>query len=341
MSNDVSKKPYSSTTILNSIVAGYSAGICGTIVGHPFDSIKVLMQTNNHQSIRGVATLKSNNSKKKDRGCRKMSTLTSSVKQNSCHTATTTTNTATRFGGRSIRALYAGISGPLVTVGATQALMFSVYDTTRRCLYSYTNGKDDNENYFHNDSLTNVFCSAVVAGATMSIATGPMQVIKTKQQIMVWSFQRAVKDTSSLSKLFVGYRLHAFCSGLGRGIYMTTYESTKRYLAKHSEKDGNKITLGQRAFCAASSGTLCWALIFPADVVRCRIYAQSISKSRKEVVNPQGAWDVAKTIYHQSGNSIRPFYRGFGVTVLRAGPVAAFVLPIYDLTLEYLQKNQR
>lgn len=336
-SSDLTKKPYSSKTILNSIVAGYSAGICGTIVGHPLDSLKVLMQTNNHQSVRCASTLKSN--KKKDSGCRKMSTLTSSVKQNSNSPIATTTNT--RFAGRSIRALYAGISGPLVTVGATQALMFSVYDTTRRCLYSFTNGEDDSENYFHNDSFTNVFCSAVVAGATMSIATGPMQIIKTKQQIMVWSFQRAVKDTSSLSKLFVGYRLHAFCSGLGRGIYMTTYESTKRFLAKHSEKDGNKITLGQRAFCAASSGTLCWALIFPADVVRCRMYAQSISKGRTEPVNPQGAWDVAKTIYHQSGNSIRPFYRGFGVTVLRAGSVAAFVLPIYDLTLEYLQKNQR
>lgn len=333
------KKPYSSTTILNSVVAGYSAGVCGTIVGHPFDSIKVLMQTNNNSSIRGVATFKSNKKKTKDCGCRKMSTLSSSLKQSS---SPMTTSAATgRFGGRSIRALYAGISGPLVTVGASQALMFSVYDTTRRSLYSFTNNNDENENYSHNDSLGNVFCSAVVAGASMSIATGPMQIIKTKQQIMVWSFQRAVRDTSSLAKLFVGYRLHAFCSGLGRGIYMSTYESTKRYLAKHNEKDGNKITLAQRAICAASSGTLSWALIFPADVVRCRIYAQSISNNRKEVGNPRGAWDVAKTIYQQSGNSIRPFYRGFGVTVLRAGPVAAFVLPIYDLTLEYLQKNQR
>eukprot|EP00560_Eucampia_antarctica_P001954 CAMPEP_0197831940 /NCGR_PEP_ID=MMETSP1437-20131217/12861_1 /TAXON_ID=49252 ORGANISM="Eucampia antarctica, Strain CCMP1452" /NCGR_SAMPLE_ID=MMETSP1437 /ASSEMBLY_ACC=CAM_ASM_001096 /LENGTH=264 /DNA_ID=CAMNT_0043435093 /DNA_START=219 /DNA_END=1016 /DNA_ORIENTATION=- len=251
-----------------------------------------------------------------------------------------------RAGSRSLRALYAGISGPLLTVGMTQALMFSMYDTSRRCIYRFQNQQSDDDNdYLNKDPLVNVFWSATMSCTAMSVVTGPMQVIKTKQQIMVWSFKRAVRDTSSIRKLFVGYRLHAFCSGLGRGVYMTTYEYLKRYLSKQSHNDGKPITLTQRALCAATSGTLCWALIFPVDVIRSRIYAQSISSSHRQNNNkhnqPQGIWNLVKTMYRQGGNSLAPFYRGFWVTVARAGPVAAAVLPIYDLTLESLQLRQQ
>ena len=37
-------------TLRNGLIAGYSAGMCGIIVGHPLDSIKVLLQTQNPSS---------------------------------------------------------------------------------------------------------------------------------------------------------------------------------------------------------------------------------------------------------------------------------------------------
>jgi len=40
-------------------------------------------------------------------------------------------------------------------------------------------------------------------------------------------------------------------------------------------------------------------------------------------------------IYRNDG--INGFFRGFTITVLRAGPVAPIVLPIYDIALEFLQ----
>jgi len=33
-------------SVRNSVLAGYVAGVCGTMVGHPFDTVKVWMQTN-------------------------------------------------------------------------------------------------------------------------------------------------------------------------------------------------------------------------------------------------------------------------------------------------------
>jgi hypothetical protein len=38
-------------------------------------------------------------------------------------------------------------------------------------------------------------------------------------------------------------------------------------------------------------------------------------------------------------HSERAFYRGFSISILRAGPVAASVLPVYDLTLEWLSSS--
>ncbi len=38
---------YSATSIRNGLISGYTAGICGIVIGHPLDSLKVLLQTAN------------------------------------------------------------------------------------------------------------------------------------------------------------------------------------------------------------------------------------------------------------------------------------------------------
>lgn len=323
---------FSKTSVLNSVTAGYVAGICGTIVGHPLDSIKVLLQTNECHDLTSGSCKK--NFQKNNNHKRNMSTLTPITKER--------VKSSLPFNGRSLRALYSGISGPLLSVGAIQALMFSIYDTSRRCFHRFNNEIAESDNdYLNTDPLLNVFCAAVISGTTLSVLTGPLQVIKTKQQIMVWDFQRALKDTMSMRKLFVGNQLHAFSAGLGRGIYMTTYEYLKRTLLKQYQNEEKQITLAQRAVCAALSGTICWALIFPADVIRTRMIAQTITSQKRDKHSQQGFSELVRGMYVKGGYTVKPFYRGFSVTLLRAGPVAAAVLPIYDITLQFLQDRQK
>jgi len=335
MSNESQRKPLTTSSVINSVTAGYVAGICGTVVGHPLDSIKVLLQTNNFHSVTppGNATTSS---------VAPTATSTVNVPANPVARNITTITSNPAPSRRSLRALYAGISGPLLTVGATQALMFSLYDTSRRMLYQMTASEDDKQNdYMHNDSLANVFCASTASGTIISVFTSPFQVVKTKQQIMVWSFKKALQDTPSVKSLFVGFRPHLFCEGLGRGVYFTTYELLKRTIVSRKQKSGDQslndmsITLSERALCAAVAGASCWAFIFPADVLRCRMYARAITSPSQQ----QGTWDSIQSIYRQGGNSIKPFYRGFWITVARAGPVAAAVLPCYDLVLEHLQQR--
>ena len=51
----------------------------------------------------------------------------------------------------------------------------------------------------------------------------------------------------------------------------------------------------------------------------------------------QGTMAMGRQMLQEGG--IRCFYRGFGVTIIRSGPVAAAVLPIYDVTLEWLNQQ--
>jgi Mitochondrial carrier protein len=228
--------------------------------------------------------------------------------------------------------------------------------------------------YLLNDSLQNIAISSMVAGAVLACFTSPMQIIKTKQQLQGMSFRQAAREvllgtttaattttTSSISSrssssmfqrtiskngMFTGFAPHFACETIGRGVYMCTYEALKRYLAARQQSLDEKETEGVASFkislpirmvSAACAGVAGWAVVYPMDVIRCRFYAQT----NVPLEQRKNMRQLIQTIYQErgasaTGGSIRGFYRGFGVTLLRAGPVAAAVLPIYDLTLETL-----
>jgi Mitochondrial carrier protein len=277
-----------------------------------------------------------------------------------------------------LRALYAGMSGPLFTVGLVQSINFGTYDTTRRILYygsawnnnDHANNNNKTDDYLHNDSLRNVAISSMTAGAVLACFTSPMMIIKTKQQLQGMSFRQAAREvllgttatttaaaSSSSSSIFqrtgmyTGFAPHFACETIGRGIYMCTYEALKRHLAARQSGDDDddkeeaegssnrKISLSIRMVSAACAGIAGNAVVYPMDVIRCRFYAQTNVPVEQRSKNMR---QLIQTIYHQErrGGSMRGFYRGFGVTLLRAGPVAAAVLPIYDITLETLNDGQ-
>jgi len=274
-----------------------------------------------------------------------------------------------------IRTLYSGVTGPLVAVGMVQSINFAVYDAARRQLYQaqqQTHNGTRRHNgtvydYLHCDSYANVAMSSMLAGAILSVFTSPMLIIKTRQQTYRnangnrLSFRQALRELVVPGRwqwraMFVGFGPHFLSETLGRCVYFCSYEYLKRTLAATNHNGWSAstsaslntvsptdqtvtVTMTQRMVCAGVSGILCWSLIFPLDVVRCRIYANAAATNGHDDTKMcQQSWRVAQTLYMQQGG-LRAFYRGFTVTVLRAGPVAAAVLPIYDRTLDYLSSS--
>jgi solute carrier family 25 carnitine/acylcarnitine transporter 20/29 len=360
----------SSTSVRNSILAGYAAGITGTLVGHPLDSAKVWLQTqqtpvamqtrshiaahttilhniSNNSSSSSNVTSTSNTTKASAAGttnARSMSSL--ATNGGGGGTASSVSSLVSRYSS-TLRALYKGIGGPLVTVGMVQSVNFAVYDSCRRMLYNLDHpqqqqhqGCNSFKNYLHHDSLYNVAASSMAAGSILACFTSPMLIVKTQQQVHGHSFRRAVTEMMrpdpnrplQFRNMFVGFGVHSFSEIIGRAVYFVTYEHLKRSLLQYRQQqdpDFVVVSLTDRMASAACSGIVCWAAIFPIDAVRCRLYAE-----RPSVHTSRTGAQMARHMWQQAG--WRAFYRGFGVTVLRAGPVAAAVLPVYDLTLETL-----
>lgn len=121
---------------------------------------------------------------------------------------------------------------------------------------------------------------------------------------------------------------------LNRTVYFCTYEYLKRY---YFEQDNNEImSLSGRMMSAAAAGIHCWAWLYPLDALRSQVYANI--KATNNINGAVSGWQMAKIMYSNGG--WRSFYRGFSVTTFRAGPVAAAILPVYDYTLDFLNKNR-
>merc|ERR1712107_360760 len=132
---------------------------------------------------------------------------------------------------------------------------------------------------------------------------------------------------------------HFACEAVGRSLYFTIYEYCKRTILsfRENKQDSNQIvTLTERMASAALAGISTWAFVFPLDSLRNRMYNQTIQTqtTQKQTQKLLSMKQMCAIMYRE-----RSIYRGFWVTVIRAGPVAATVSPVYDLILERLTSS--
>jgi len=305
---------FSYQSIAHSVIAGYAAGVCGVTIGHPMDSLKVFLQTGTPINMTNKAPPVAKSASK---GMAHMSTYASPAPPRDI----------------SLRTLYAGVGAPLLTVGLIQSANFCIYDSLRRILHKREHPSASDFEYMNHDSIWNVAISSMAAGSILSFFTSPLLIVKTKQQVMTWDIRTAVRHTlqkrgrPTINNFFVGFGPHFLSETVGRGVYFASYEMLKRKMAE----EGESASLTQRMIAASMSGILCWSVIFPLDVLRNRLYAKAIT------MDAGSAWEMAQSMYREG--QLKPFYRGFGVTVMRAGPVAAAVLPVYDTMLEWLNNS--
>ena len=229
---------------------------------------------------------------------------------------------------------------------------------------SSSSNRGGTSNYLVEDSLWNVAVASSTSGACLALLTNPLLLVKTKQQTQAavsttassksnpLTYRQAVLQTvqwdnnnngnkrrrfPALRNLYAGFVPHAVTEMLGRAVYFVAYESLKRHLAvRHPEQ---RLTLPDRMLAAGTAGVLAWTAIFPLDAVRCRMFAASSSSSAAASTASSSSFAMAVHMW-QHGGGWRAFYRGFGVTLLRAGPVASCVLPIYDLAHDRLSSME-
>lgn len=340
---------------IEALIAGYTAGSLGIFVGHPLDSLKVLAQTSSSKSsfcsisfIRSILFSSFRNKKQlKNHSQEFINNIPNLVIGRNRFRRKLNSVSASNCGkiqSRSFLSLYAGISGPLLTSGVLTSVNFFLYDTLRRTFYrsSQNSTESNKKEYLYHDSLQNVFIAAALSASILSIITSPIIAIKTKQQVMQWSMKEAALDTlkskGGIRNFYAGYAPHLLCEAFGRATYFTTYEFLKRNMMNFNSSKESEISVLQRILCASLTGMITWTCVFPLDVLRNKMYTQSVRCGNS---NPTvSAIQLAYRMWHFEGRW-KPFFRGYFVTIARAGPVAAVSLPCYDLTLEWLMEHPR
>lgn len=274
---------------LRALVAGGVGGICAVVVGHPFDLVKVRMQTADKGVYSGALDV--------------------------------VRRTLAREGVA--RGLYAGVSAPLVGVTPMFAVSFWGYDVGKGLVRRFSDVKGDRY------SVVQVSAAGFFSAIPMTLITAPFERVKVLLQIQGQKslrpgekpkysggldVVRQLYREGGLRSVFRGSAMTLARDGPGSAVYFATYEVVKRKLSPPPSAFGEKPQLSLSAVCVAgaAAGVAMWVPVFPVDTIKSRLQSADGRPSIGGVVSE---------LYGRGG--IRAFFPGFGPAIARAAPANA------------------
>lgn len=271
--------------LVRELLAGGGAGAGGIVVGHPLDTLKVRLQTQ-----RGLYS-----------GA--MSCFTQIV---------------TKEGPFS---LYRGVSAPVLTATATNALMFGGYGVGLRL------------QGLCRDDQTSIF-SAFIAGCTggflQCLTVTPVELVKCRLQVDRSSGRQLYQGPLDCAKkilqehgvrgLFRGWWATVWRDTPSSGLYFVSYEIVKEQLSRFSGKCEAPEMLTAGGF----AGTLSWATAYPIDVVKSRVQTLPSGTDLKHL----RLHTVVRGIWREEG--LHGFTSGLSACLTRAWVVNAITFYLYE-----------
>ncbi|KAK6355503.1 carnitine transporter [Orbilia brochopaga] len=224
---------------IRSLIAGGVGGVCAVVVGHPFDLVKVRLQT----AEKGVYT----------------------------GTLDVVKKTLAKEGIR--RGLYAGVSAPLVGVTPMFAVSFWGYDMGKKIVQATSEVKDGQF------SIAQISAAGFFSAIPMTLITAPFERVKVLLQIQGQSsgpkkyangldVVRQLYAEGGIRSVFRGSFATLARDGPGSAAYFAAYEYTKKALTPPDSKD---LSLPAIIAAGGAAGIAMWVSIFPVDTVKSRL----------------------------------------------------------------------
>lgn len=201
----------------------------------------------------------------------------------------------------SLRGLYRGVYPPLIGMGMEKALVFGVYQNS----YFFLNNID-----FINNEFLKRGISGAVAGFVCSFVVTPVDRLKILYQTNQTADNNFNLNLIKIKGLYRGFGNTMTREMPGFAIYFNVYNTLK-------EKTNNP-TFYHHFMYGAVSGATAWAFIYPQDLIKTRIQAS----------NNISVTNIVKNIYQTNG--IRGFFKGFHLAVIRAIPLHAGTLAMFE-----------
>ncbi|KAL4908569.1 hypothetical protein BDW74DRAFT_147630 [Aspergillus multicolor] len=293
---------------LRSFAAGGVGGVCAVVVGHPFDLVKVRMQTAAQGVYSGAIDV---------------------VKK-----------TVAREG--LVRGLYAGVSAPLVGVTPMFAVSFWGYDLGKTLVSSLSEVEVKNKTPQY--TIGQISAAGFFSAIPMTLITAPFERVKVLLQIQGQNppppgqkpkysggvdVVRQLYKEGGIRSVFRGSAMTLARDGPGSAAYFAAYEYIKRSL---TPKDANGNVTGDLSLPAVlaaggAAGIAMWIPVFPVDTIKSRLQ----SAPGKPTIG-----GTIRTVYAAGG--LKAFFPGFGPALARAVPANAATFAGVELAHQFMNK---
>ncbi|KAL8681853.1 MAG: hypothetical protein Q9186_002085 [Xanthomendoza sp. 1 TL-2023] len=276
---------------LRSFGAGGVGGVCAVLVGHPFDLVKVRLQTAEKGVYSGAIDV--------------------------------VRKTVAREG--LVRGLYAGVSAPLVGVTPMFAVSFWGFDVGKSLVRSFSPPTSPNTPF----TIAQISAAGFFSAIPMTLITAPFERVKVLLQIQGQKnlapgekprysggvdVVRQLYKEGGIKSVFRGSAMTLARDGPGSAAYFATYEYVKRRLTPKDEVGNLSGELSLTAVMAAggAAGVAMWIPVFPIDTVKSRLQSAEGRPTIGGTIS--GLW--------RSGG-FRAFFPGIGPAMARAVPANA------------------
>ncbi|KAH9908339.1 mitochondrial carrier domain-containing protein [Xylariomycetidae sp. FL2044] len=293
---------------LRSFAAGGFGGVCAVVVGHPFDLVKVRLQTAEKGVYKSAVDV-----------------VRKSVARDGLR------------GG-----LYAGVSAPLVGVTPMFAVSFWGYDLGKQIVTSLAPPRSPSGEL----SIGQVSAAGFFSAIPMTAITAPFERVKVILQVQGQRLKpgeepkykggldvvRQLYRQGGLRSVFRGSAATLARDGPGSAAYFAAYEAIKRRLTPRDPVTGEPrkdagLSLTAVTLAGGAAGIAMWIPVFPVDTVKSRLQTAE--------GNPT-IGGVVRELYARGG--VKAFFPGFGPALARAVPANAATFLGVELAHQGMRK---
>jgi len=224
--------------------------------------------------------------------------------------------------------LFKGWRSPVYGQFLFNAIVFSVEGQANRELARISP-------FFAEAELARSATSGMVAGGIQAFVCGPIELIKTRQQVSgigamtkrkkEWQVARDIVRTEGARGLTRGLGLTIIREVPAFGSYFFAYETFYKYGNQHCPAYPTAVTM----FAGGMAGVACWVFSYPSDVIKTRMQADGLN-GVKQYRNTWHCYQMAKMEGGSMFNPRSAFWVGFCPTALRAFPVNAITFTVVD-----------
>ncbi|KAK6514385.1 hypothetical protein TWF506_008781 [Arthrobotrys conoides] len=306
-------------------IAGVFSGIAKLSVGHPFDTVKVRLQTSQSSQFKGP-----------------LDCVLKTVKN------------------EGIRGLYKGATPPLVGWMFMDSVMLGSLSNYRQLLLDIDspflrakphldepNGRS-NLDPIPKLSSTGHGIAGILAGWTVSFIAAPIEHVKARLQVQYHTLKHtSTSPATAIKPKYTGpidcilkiSRQHGFFSifhGLKSTLIFRTffffwwgsYDVITKYLQKNTALSAPAINF----WAGGLSAQVFWITSYPSDVVKQRMMTDELALDKRKY---KSWWSAVRGVYREKG--YRGYWRGFLPCFLRAFPANAAALVAFESVMRGLQ----